>query len=225
LHQPPPPPPPTATLPGALPRNNQNDALVVEDYSTLSHFLLDGLHETPPVQQHNYITEGSEKILNRINYQNRPPLHYTEKYLPPIRGSPRDEENEENRWDRTMEESHFANTEYYRKERERVEAKRKERCARKYVKEEQIDAIVNRMVEFAHVKEQRRVNRMKKQWDEEVEMMRRKKKKEKRRRRLALKRMRRTNGATKGVLKEKREGARKRKKKTKRKKCRPSTCP
>jgi chemotaxis methyl-accepting protein methylase len=169
--------------------NNQSDSPVLEDYSNLSQFLYDGLKEIPPTHRHNYITEGSERLLNRLDYNNRRPLHVSDKYLPPIKCTPRDDE-ETKRWDRTMAEGVFGGeTDYYKKEREKAEEKRRIRKENMYVPEEKIDLMVTRMIEFAKIKEERRVKRMEKLWKEEEMKNKIKKRKEKLKRIRQLKRL------------------------------------
>ena len=192
----------TTTLPLLTPRsrhstktiNNQddNESLSLEDYSDLSHFLIDGLHEKPPEIKHNYITAGSESILARIDYANRPPLHHCDKHLPYLKlrdaREAQREAQDENRWNRTMTENTFGGegaSEFYIKDQERLAKKRENR--KQFIPEDELNQVVDRMAEAAFKKEERRKERMQKMWKDERKKMKRKRKKEKSKRRRQLK--------------------------------------
>ena len=179
----------------AADRGNQNDIdnLILEDYATLSDFLTDGLHEDPPEEKQTYITEGSERILSRIDCSKRPPLHaHHASRLPTLLGDGGhyQDENDSERWDRTMRESSFGDSDFYQKERERVEARKKNRPT--VLTEERVELVVSRMVEEAKKREERREERMKKMWRDEKKKFHKKKKSIKMKRRKQLQRVRRS---------------------------------
>ena len=167
------------------------DALLIEDYLDLSHFLSDGLHQVPPEMKHNYITEGSEKILSRMKvpYANRPPLHHVDR-LPLLRDRRDLDQEDALRWDRTLNENAFGGdqeNDYYRKEKERMEKKRKDR--KKILPLNELNSIVDRMMQDAQKKEQKRIDRMKQMWKDEKKKFKTKRKNERKKRKRQLRKL------------------------------------